>query len=322
MFYIFTDVKIGGTFKFFSDLKTHLGLEPKFISSCKEFLETEFQSSDTLLYQKISEPGSDDAVLRVLSRPSRPRLLVVVHDYFFLCPDNKIIVHTPSFSSMAESKKSILRLASDVIFPSFFLKEYYEHFFSLPRFRVVPHIDNEEFQPLRVPPVHQKKICLAIITPLSVYKGKYTYLHLFKNVNQIFSHPIEYRLFGTSFPYLKSVVKSYPPYKEDEIYPLISECHGMLFLNHFPEMYSYALTKGINSGLPILYSDMGAVKERLERFKDPRYFPTDPSDTPGLLAQMENFIRYILEHQGTGNEIKTEFPVNIPDFYKNVSRYY
>ena len=55
------------------------------------------------------------------------------------------------------------------------------------------------------------------------------------------------------------------PYDENKIFSYMTtdKIHGLLFFNNFPETYSYALTKGFYAGLPILYSDMGAVKDRI-----------------------------------------------------------
>lgn len=318
MIYIFTDVNQGGTFRFFTDLKTiH---ECVILRKSQELTNIRFQPKDILLYQKINEPMADSVVLKIMSSGSPPRLIIVAHDYFFLCNSGTgICTHTPSFSNMAESKKTVFQKAEMIIFPSHYLKNYYQQFFSLPTFQVIPHIDTVCFQPLRIPEIKEKKIKLGIITPLSLFKGKYHFIYLFKHVHFLSGFRLEYNLFGTSFPYLPSVVKSHPPYKEEEIYLKIGQIHGMLFLNHFPEMYSYALTKGINSGLPILYSDMGAIKERLDAYNDPRYFATDPSDKNRFLQDMENFVSFIISHQGIGGEIQNSFQRIIPDFYKTLN---
>ena len=44
-----------------------------------------------------------------------------------------------------------------------------------------------------------------------------------------------------------------------------NQFHGLLHLNKFGETYSYCLTKSINSGLPILYNNIGSFKERLNQ---------------------------------------------------------
>ena len=316
MLYIFTDVSMGGTFRFFKDLEKWMSLEPTFVSSCSELKKIHFKKNDILLYQKISEFYSDSAVTHVMSQIPSPRLLIVVHDYFFLgAEDQGTLVHTPSYTSMADSKKEVLRMAENVIFPSWYIYYYYTQFYSLDSFRMIPHIDNVSFQPLRIPQIYDKTIKLAIITPLNLYKGKYNYIYMFKHISNVSSnHKLEYHLFGTSIPISKNV-KCYPPYREDDIYEKLGNMHGMLFLNHFPEMYSYALTKGINSGLPILYSNFGAIQERLEEWKDPRYFPTDPSNKEQFHIDIEKFSEFIIKNQGTGESIPLEFKTIIPEFY-------
>lgn len=102
--------------------------------------------------------------------------------------------------------------------------------------------------------------------------------------------------------------------------------HGLLYLNGHPETYSYALAKGINSGLPILYTNIGAIKERMaaERAYAPpgKYIATTRSD---LLKNFDSLIKFVLEYAGKGGSERGRpaFVVNrtstiIPAFYDHI----
>jgi hypothetical protein len=80
-----------------------------------------------------------------------------------------------------------------------------------------------------------------------------------------------------------------------------------MFLNSLPETYCYALTKGINMRLPILYTNMGAIGERLEKLNYPNRFHIYNN-----INSFNNFIDYIImnENIGTKNELDLEIKIN------------
>lgn len=317
MFYIVSEPTCGGTAKFFRDIQINLQIQPVFLSSVQQIAVHSFSSNDIILYQKHDGGPELDKLLLSKLTLSRARLLIVVHDYWFLCQTISDSPHVPNFKTpMSALKQSFFRLAESVVFPSFYLQNYYSNFIQPAKnWKMVPHIDNVVFRNLRVPPIQNKTIVLGIITPLTLFKGKYVYLQMFRKNRSVLGFDIQYHLFGSSVLNMGNHVKHMGGYEEDNIYDKIQHIHGMLFLNQFPEMYSYALTKGINSGLPLLYTDFGAIKERLEVKNDPRYFPTDPANPIQFQQDLESFISFIGEHQGEGSWQK-EFPMAIPSFYR------
>ena len=66
------------------------------------------------------------------------------------------------------------------------------------------------------------------------------------------------------------VSKNIPEYNESNWYDemIKHNFHCLLHLNKYGETYSYTLSKSINSGLPILYNNIGAFKERIPNIKD------------------------------------------------------
>ena len=42
-----------------------------------------------------------------------------------------------------------------------------------------------------------------------------------------------------------------------------NKIHALLYLNKYGETWCYSLSKAIKTGLPILYNNLGAFKERL-----------------------------------------------------------
>ncbi len=66
-------------------------------------------------------------------------------------------------------------------------------------------------------------------------------------------------------------------FHDDEVADLIERerCNVALYLSVAPETWSYALTHGIRSGLPIIAFDFGALGERLKGLDRARLLPTD-----------------------------------------------
>lgn len=311
--YILTTIQHGGSRKFLHDLQHQLSLTFHFLNSVEEFKKTLFHPNDVLIFQQFMEKDIDKLILQLFSQPNHPRLFLFVHDYFFLSSSSLLI---PNHTTICPLKKRILQIAEKVVFPSHYILGYYRQFVDSPRFIYCPHIDNINPQPLRVPLIQKKIIYIGIITPINVYKGKNLLIRLFRSIKEHLGYSVEYHLFGPSpFP-IGNHVKHISSYTEDDIYPKIQHLHGMLFLNQYPEIYSYALTKGINSGLPLLYSNIGAIKERLEELQDERYFPVLSPFT--LLNDMERFLKFIVQYQGTGGDIGHSFPYRIPELYKNM----
>ncbi len=83
--------------------------------------------------------------------------------------------------------------------------------------------------------------------------------------------------------------------------------HILTHLSLFEESYCYALTNSINSGIPILYINHGALTERLNK-KD-KYFPSSVND---LNENMNKILMYVYENKNTNkkNNKNTELQIN------------
>ncbi len=100
-------------------------------------------------------------------------------------------------------------------------------------------------------------------------------------------------------------------YNENDIFDIIKNknIHGLMYLNAHPETYSYALTKGIAMRLPILYTNIGAIGERLGEYNDNRYHVYTGTES------YYKFIQYIIDNNGTGGWEDIDTQIHINDFY-------
>jgi hypothetical protein len=315
--YIITTVKFGGTSKYFNDLVVFLdsiGHEHRFIRSLSDLETYTFGERDVLLIQQLQEGNLRySSVLKKIAQ-SRARVLITIHDNFFLYDTERIgTVHHPHHDGISPESRAVLDSAQHLIFPSRYIRDYYLRFYTHPSMIVVPHIDNVHYRPLYIPPVADEAH-IGILTDLSIYKGVEFYHYVFRHFDIISGIKIVYHVYNR-IPGIHGNVVIHDRYDEDDVYTDTNRLHGLLYLNKWPETYCYALTKGINSGLPILYSDMGAVKERLEALDDPRYHGCDPSGLDSLRDSFFSFIRYIIENAPAGTAVTAPPSRIIPEFY-------
>ena len=76
---------------------------------------------------------------------------------------------------------------------------------------------------------------------------------------------IEFHFMGTTIPNLNSYGINHGRYERDDFNKIVGEIKPSfsLILSTCPETYSYTLTESWMAGLPVIASDLGALKERI-----------------------------------------------------------
>ena len=72
-----------------------------------------------------------------------------------------------------------------------------------------------------------------------------------------------------------------------------------MYLSTVPETYNYALSFGINSGLAMVYNNIGAFEDRLEPNKYPKYFAFNNDN--GLYHATIRAVEFVYQNAGTNN---------------------
>ena len=119
-------------------------------------------------------------------------------------------------------------------------------------------------------------------------------------------------------------------YQENKIYCMLKDdnIHSLIFLNRYPETYSYALTKGINSGRPLLYTRMGAIIGNIlaKQNQPEKCIATDNTDVEHRFETLLDFIgAHGGEHTSDGFSMRAFTAqggegkeVILPEFYNTV----
>jgi hypothetical protein len=100
------------------------------------------------------------------------------------------------------------------------------------------------------------------------------------------------------------------PYKDETITDVLRKdgIHLLLAISLSEETYCYALTRMINTGLPIVFLNRGAISERLLG-KQHRFFP---------LENIEEAMKYVAEKSPVDEGEDPVFSLLLRDTYKNI----
>jgi hypothetical protein len=353
--FIVGGVEGGGSKKFINDLQTHFP-HLRHVTTLRQLRGCDFGPNDVLLLQHL---WGDIQVLDVLGvvQASHCHLFVSVHDWTYLLSPPSVAAKTKATAistAMGNAVHSAYLLRDDaihipavtkalfadaacVLHPSRFTLNVFSRFFDSRNFLVTPHIDELVLNVsdggvprAAVPAIHKSVINVGVLHQASEYKGAELIQALQKAVPT-------YRGFAVAFKIVGANIAPYPDTPEG-----FADCcarhniHGLTLLNKWGETYCYALTKFLNSGLPVLYNNYGAVKERMpvagpyfKLFEAEAEFLATPTGA-SLRAHdgLRAFLDYIIAHAEDGKPKPNQRHVQharthvavVPPFYSFVLR--
>lgn len=316
--YIIVPIKEGGSYKYINDIINYLKSINKnyiIINNIIEFnyMSKKFKNNDLLIIQYLYNTCIKFIDIENCINKKKINLILPIHDFYFLYSNenlNKMYIHFEP--KIITNNNNLLNIAKYIIFPSKYIADkFIEKKKIYQNYIIIPHNDNLNYhEALFIPKILEFEINIGIITNINIIKGYNNYIELF-NINKYKKYKINYYLFGNINK--KYIIKGETVhyegiYNEDDIYIKIynKNIHGLMFMNSFPETYCYALTKGINMRLPILYTNMGAIGERLEKLNNNRFHIYND------INSFYNFIDYIIinENVGTLNELDLDIKIN------------
>lgn len=325
--YFISNVEEGGSKKYILDLMNSFEtINLKFVQiknkSDVENYKKDFRKGDILLFQYLLFTDFVFQDIIDIKRNYQLKLVIPTHDFYFFGQSLNDFyqfnmgVHS-NYSTITKLRPEVtdlLQAADVIIYPSQFVKNAFDAVAVFKYAVLCPHIDYVLQEFLQIPPVEQV-IKIGIINTITPNKGLREYPKLFR-MEKYKGYRIEYHIFGTQKMEGSNVIFQ-GPYKEDEIFSLLKKhsIHGLAFLNEYGETYSYALTKGINTGLPLLYSNLGAYVERLRN--NPRFFPVH--NAQNIEVDMQKMLHMILKNQGSVPVgIVNQPKIYVPDFYRKL----
>jgi hypothetical protein len=249
------------------------------------------------------------------------KLIIPIHDFYWLTYDlsvHNINIHNIYLKNNIQINsniKKIFDIADTIIHPSKFTYDIYSKFLPNINFKIVNHNDYFiDYSTKYIPPIVNNEINIGMVSIFTECKGKHN-IEILQNRYTIYNnHKIIFMINSVNIPM----------YNELEFYDYIKKynLHCLVFLNKWGETWCYTLTKGINSGLPIIYNNFGSFKERIQ--KKEHYFKVyeneneNENENEKLYIIFENMLDYIISNNGKFNTMNINTKIIYNRYYNKL----
>ena len=202
--------------------------------------------------------------------------LVNLHDFYYICPSIHLIDEDCSYCNLncggcrwadsiekwREHCRDVLEKSYLNIAPSNSAVEIYKNIFpQLDNFKVISHGVNVNKSSYTAE-LTSKPVKILVPGHISQHKGSLLIKELKKTDK---NNNLELHFLGTAIPNLNKYGISHGRYERSDFNEIIAEIKPSfsLILSVCPETYSYTLTESWMAGIPVIASNLGALKERI-----------------------------------------------------------
>ena len=211
--------------------------------------------------------------------------VVNLHDFYYICPSIHLvdrncqycgfsckdcggIAHKSDISRESILERwqkeclNLLEKSSVNIAPTQSVTDIYREIYpDLDNFRIIEHGVNVDKSQYRAK-LGFKPIKILVPGHVSPHKGSLIIKQL-KELDK--SNNFEFHFMGTTIPNLNSYGVNHGKYERNDFNHIVSDIAPSLslILSACPETYSYTLTESWMAGLPVVASDLGALRERI-----------------------------------------------------------
>tara|TARA_Y100000389_G_C17441752_1_gene509007 strand:+ start:1124 stop:1942 length:819 start_codon:yes stop_codon:yes gene_type:complete len=272
------------------------------LSQLEELLNKAKASKTELVIIINSFLSTDITVERVISlhREYGFKIIIPIHDWYWFHPVSEMhggLVHSAYLGSdvkLALTTVDLLARCAKVICPSKFVYTRMRKVYSgenLVRGEWNDYdLDSAKLGMKSAGQAEGSQLNIGVLVGWSICKGEEQILHLchkYPDVN-ILRVGIEIEAYNDTLESFIALIEKY-------------NIRGLLYLNKWGETWCYGLTKGLYSGLPILYNNIGAFKERVPK-DDPEYIINNNDeaeyyDYDMLERNFEKFMTHIKGHE-------------------------
>eukprot|EP01040_Poterioochromonas_malhamensis_P010981 gene10981-11968_t len=274
---VINSLKAGGGSKYVKDLIKLLP-EIEFIelSTKNEIDHYNFASASMILVNHITNTDISVTDLIQLKKKTNLTMVLIVHDFFWIALTNPRMhiergtwLHDNEthggYITRSEAHPEICQFMTSmdyIIHQSHFSKIHHDRYchFSSQRTKIVVVQPGDQIvkrESVFFRSVTDNKIKLGFLTRFCEYKGK-EIIKILQHLYPKYRHyDIVWRISGVNIPNYAESIHHFI----NLVYRL--GIHGLISLNKYGETYSFAITKYLNSQLPILYNNYGSFRERL-----------------------------------------------------------
>jgi hypothetical protein len=319
--YIISKLEGGGAIKYLDDIVNMYKDICNFIyfHSKSQLNNFNFKKDDILFLQHLfySDLSVDDIIN--IKNNFNCKLIISIHDWYWLNDkiltefDNSTAWHNSYLNKNINIDPQILKLfenSDDIIHPSKFTFNIFSKYFKNNNFKLIYHNDYKiDYTIKNVPLIKNNTINIGVLHSYSEYKGKEN-IEILRSIKNYNGYNIEWKIVGINIK----------EYKEKEFYEYIEKynINALTLLNKWGETWCYSLTKFINSGLPIIYNNYGAFKERIPCNIE-HYFKVfeneEENDINKLNEVYLKMLNFIILNNGKYNIINNDTKIIYNNYY-------
>ena len=345
--FVVNNVHVGGASKFLDDLIESFP-DVLFIpiSNKKGLLSADIQTNEVLFVNHLIHTDIKPADLVEMKSKTGVKLVTQLHDFYLFTPQSLgrrgISMHTSYlFKNKLDAEvESFLFSCTHIISPSMFVQQRFERAYSGENIvTVYPNDYSVSRDKVLYPTIKNREVNIGMFATFTDVKGSKFVEILRARYPAYLNYTINFKVIGVNLPKYNDTADSFNSLVE------AAHIHGLVYLSRFAETYCYAMTKYLNTKLPILYNRIGALKERLgnemgtykvfEHESDisnalfaslqsqAMYKPATPDiSLPILFEKFESFVRDIIDNSEDKKYDFSEPKFEVRPFYKRLLRDY
>lgn len=314
--YIISNISGGGARKYLTDITNHYSseatkrkeveLKPRksefiYIRNKDDLGKYRYRIQDTIFLQHFF---FTDLCPKDILSIKEPRLVISIHDFHFMTSairnEFNMQEHHTNYLldniDICPDIKNLFDRAECIIHPSYFTYYEFSKYFRISNFVHVPHNDIEINQNAEYrAPIIDKTINVGVLHEFYECKGREFVVLLQQKYTQYRGHRIKYLINGMNID----------RYEISDFYTYVERLgvNCLLQLNKWGETYCYGLSLALNTGLPIMYNNIGVYRERIvprnHHFKAYESEKYDKSEI--LYGTFERMLNYIIDNPPFGS---------------------
>jgi len=307
-FIIINNNLAGGSFKWQKDIQKYIPLIR--VASCDDLLKLLSDNKCNFVVLINSFIQTDFTIEKLLKIHAvyKFKIILPIHEWYWFVRGSGYSASYHNFYldkslSIPYNTKKLFDICDKIICPTFFVYDILKKQYNNDKVSVTNWIDYDlNSKSTKIEIKKRNIINIGVLVGLCECKGEEQIEYLIDKYKNIKFHMVGINIekYDDNYESFMKIILKY-------------NIHGLMYLNKWGETWCYGLTKGILTGLPIFYNNVGSFKERIPGRT--KYFINNNNesefyDYDMLENNFEKFINYINNNNICINKIEKMRAVN------------